>query len=249
MQTKSRQVAYREYGYFVERKCFTTIDTKAMTDELDRLWNNINPSSPPSWVHWRKNTANELIQDRIDPICPRSELFDSYSKDPRIVSLVNEVLGDTSFVLKAKAIMKRPATMGYGAHQDLPYWDSVGLKSHEVLTAAIALDEVTKDHGPLELYGKLHHERLPSAPDNELDVDPRVLESVSPEIVTMKPGDVAFFDSLVPHSSGPNTASSPRRMFLITYAKGGDKKDEIIANYNSQVKSTHAVHRVNAETA
>lgn len=244
MRREDIRSRYNEDGFFVERACLNEEDVEAMIVELERLWASIDKKNPPSWVHWRKNVANEDVQDRIDPICPQSELFDDYSQDPRIVDFVNDVFDGPSFVLKAKVIMKRPGTMGYGVHQDMPYWDSVGLNSNEVLTAAIALDHITAKHGPLELYGKLHKKRLPGAPENELDVDPQVLKSFSPEVITMAPGDIAFFDSLVPHSSGPNTAATSRRMFLITYAKEAHRKNEIIARYASQVEVTHAVHRV-----
>jgi 2-aminoethylphosphonate dioxygenase len=36
------------------------------------------------------------------------------------------------------------------------------------------------------------------------------------------PGDVVFFDSYVPHRSGPNLSSEPRRVLYVTYNRLAD---------------------------
>jgi ectoine hydroxylase-related dioxygenase (phytanoyl-CoA dioxygenase family) len=35
--------------------------------------------------------------------------------------------------------------------------------------------------------------------------------------VPTSPGDVIFFDSFVPHASGPNRTTEPRRILYLTY--------------------------------
>jgi len=37
-----------------------------------------------------------------------------------------------------------------------------------------------------------------------------------------RPGDVAFFDSYVPHRSGPNLTAEPRRVLYVTYNRASE---------------------------
>jgi len=37
-----------------------------------------------------------------------------------------------------------------------------------------------------------------------------------------RPGDVAFFDSYVPHRSGPNLTAKPRRVLYVTYNRASE---------------------------
>jgi len=40
--------------------------------------------------------------------------------------------------------------------------------------------------------------------------------------VQTDPGDVIFFDSFVPHASGPNRTAAPRRVLYVTYSRACD---------------------------
>jgi ectoine hydroxylase-related dioxygenase (phytanoyl-CoA dioxygenase family) len=40
--------------------------------------------------------------------------------------------------------------------------------------------------------------------------------------VQTHPGDVIFFDSFVPHASGPNRTAAPRRILYVTYSRAGN---------------------------
>jgi ectoine hydroxylase-related dioxygenase (phytanoyl-CoA dioxygenase family) len=43
-------------------------------------------------------------------------------------------------------------------------------------------------------------------------------EDLALEPVETEPGDVIYFDSFVPHASGPNLTATPRRILYVTYA-------------------------------
>ena len=47
-----------------------------------------------------------------------------------------------------------------------------------------------------------------------------------------EPGDVLFFDSFVPHRSGPNRTSVQRRVLYVTYngASAGDSRERYYAD-------------------
>jgi ectoine hydroxylase-related dioxygenase (phytanoyl-CoA dioxygenase family) len=40
--------------------------------------------------------------------------------------------------------------------------------------------------------------------------------------VQTDPGDVIFFDSFVPHASGPNRTAASRRILYVTYSRAGE---------------------------
>ena len=61
---------------------------------------------------------------------------------------------------------------------------------------------------------------LPQAKDGTLDrdwVDRQVWRPIE-----MQPGDLLFFDSYVPHRSGPNRSDRPRRALYVTYNRASD---------------------------
>ncbi|MEM8771924.1 MAG: phytanoyl-CoA dioxygenase family protein [Pseudomonadota bacterium] len=240
---------YRKTGFWIEQSCFSLVEVERMRAETERLWASLDFSQDHNWVHWRNHETKGRIADRLDPVRFNSEYFGELCVAPAVKGLAEDLLGGSVFVLKDKLVRKEPQTSGYGVHQDLPYWDEIGIDGDEILTATIAIDAATEEHGPLMLYPGLHDRILPGAPDNPLDVDRHALEETSPFIAVTGPGDVVFFHSRTPHGSAANRASTPRRVYHVTYARDHGNSEEIIARYHAQIEHKHGVHRRVDETA
>lgn len=239
----SPKTAYDTRGFWMEPAVLPMADIETMRAEGDRIWSSLDLSRDYDWVHWRGHEEEGRVADRLDPARLHSDVFADMCERPQLTELAEEILGGPVFVMKDKLIMKRPGTDGYGVHQDQAYWEGAGLEADETVTAAIALDDVTPAHGPIELYRGLHGERMPADPNDPLDVDPAALEGLIPDVMTMQAGDVVFFHAMTPHSSGPNVADTSRRLYLVTYALDKGNAQSVLASYTDYVVDSHRVHR------
>lgn len=208
---------YRERGYAGVRGRFSPGDVATWHRECQRLWDLVTARPDDPRVQFRNHTSGERIADRIDPLLDVSPLFLELSVDPRMVEPVGAVLGGPATIMKAKLITKRPGTHGYGLHQDYPYWASLGIPADAMLSVMVAVDAASPDNGALEVWPGLHHARLPAPPDDLYDVDESQLDLDAGELVSLDAGDLLLFHSLVPHRSGPNRSSRPRRAVFLTY--------------------------------
>ena len=82
------------------------------------------------------------------------------------------------------------------------------------MSIGVFVDHSTIENGCLEVARGLHKQGLLGeewVPLSDLDLPY--------EYVECAPGDAIFFDSYVPHRSGPNTSTKPRRAVFVTYNK------------------------------
>ena len=88
------------------------------------------------------------------------------------------------------------------------------------VTALVAIDEATEANGCLELAAGHHTRGLIGrewAPLSDVD-----LRGVQFAPCPTAPGDTVYFDSYVPHRSGPNLSDEPRRVLYVTYNRLAD---------------------------
>jgi len=98
------------------------------------------------------------------------------------------------------------------------------------ISTLIAVDEATIENGCLELVYGWHNRGILGEPWKE--IDPIYSSQMKWCYAPTKPGDVVFFDSYVPHRSGPNKTNTPRRVLYSTYAKlsEGDWRQQYYAD-------------------
>jgi hypothetical protein len=109
-----------------------------------------------------------------------------------------------------------------GWHQDFQYWQD-HLRG-ELLTAWVALSDVTEDAGPMRFVVGSHRWGLLNAGDffsGNLDALRAKIEAAHPgahwdEVpAILKPGAVSFHHRLTIHGSGPNRSAAPRKSIAI----------------------------------
>jgi len=142
--------------------------------------------------------------------------------DRRICSLAAALLDVSSIHLFLdQAFFKEPGAEPTSRHQDITRWPVRG----RMLTAWIALDDVTQDSGALAY--------VPGSqavgPSSWLDLvtgrgwteAELALIERPPEFVPVRRGSILFHDSCVFHLSAPNTTQRCRRAFAVVYAGQG----------------------------
>ncbi len=213
----SEIAGYQRDGHVILRGLFGSEEVESWRRECDRLWASVPVERSNPRVQWRGRVDGGEIADRIDPVLDISPAYDALSRDARLVAAVASLLNEAAIPFKAKLITKRPGTVGYGMHQDYPYWESLGLAAEEYVNALVPFDVFDRDSGSTELLTGMHHAKLAAPQGSPLDTDESLLEGRPRVVLDLTPGDVALFHSLTPHRSGPNRAAHPRRGLFLTY--------------------------------
>lgn len=215
---------YWRAGYVTVRGGFAPEEVQAWQQECERLWAVAGGQLDAGRIQHRGRVTGGTTADRIDPVVDVSPLFAALARDPRILGPVGAALGSEAILFKDKLISKRPGTLGYGMHQDFPYWERLGIPADELLSVQVAIDAATRDNGALEVFEGLHHAKVKPPADNPLDADETAMDLNRGQRTDLAAGDLLLFHSLVPHRSGPNNSAVSRRALFLTYctARHGD---------------------------
>jgi phytanoyl-CoA hydroxylase len=151
-------------------------------------------------------------------------------KKPRIVEIMEHLLGDKVSGLQTQFFYCQPGTQGFAAHQDNFY---VQAPRDDFASVWTAIDDVTVENGALVLYPGTHKEPLlPVEPcpfytvQAGQDINANRVQVVIPPQYKgvdcpMPAGRAAFFHGHTVHSSHPNISNGTRRALLMTYLKKG----------------------------
>jgi ectoine hydroxylase-related dioxygenase (phytanoyl-CoA dioxygenase family) len=235
--TQEQVKMFRDTGVLLLRaaQIWTPVEHKLLLDSVNEMdkW----PEQAGKWMkYYEKNLLLEREKElaakqgrKVDAskfdgrLLQRIENFTQFNKGmdlllngAKLLGMCSELFGELAVLYKEKINYKLPGGAGFAPHQDVSAgWWMYGQSLH--VSCLITIDEATVENGCLEIvYGQ--HKRGRLAPDwKEIPTETvRSLEWVS---LPTSPGDVCFFDSYVPHRSGPNMTSRPRRVLYATYAK------------------------------
>ncbi|GAB4421320.1 MAG: hypothetical protein OHK0021_25000 [Bryobacter sp.] len=169
-------------------------------------------------LQWDKVGGGKQF-DRLDPVTDISPALQRLALSPRLLELVEEILGEPATLFKDKLIFKTDGVRGYNNHQDYFNWQGSGAPPREVVSVAVAIDASTAGNGAVVYYPG-PWDRLLNEGEEVSDiynphrgvVDPKHLEGIEPFMPELEPGDVILFSSLIPHESGPNHSGNTRRI-------------------------------------
>ncbi|HEU4799793.1 MAG TPA: phytanoyl-CoA dioxygenase family protein [Gemmatimonadales bacterium] len=232
----SRQQDYRSRGFVSLHGRFSPEEIAAWRDERDRLTAGFAHATAERYQR-RRTVGGAMVTDRIDPVCDVSPVFAGLTADDRILAPVGELLGEAPALLKAKLIVKRPGTAGYGLHQDFPYWAWLGVPAEEMVSVMVAIDPSDATNGGLEVFPGLHHERLQPSPDDPRDIDEQVMDLAAGSIPGLAAGDLLVFHSLTPHRSAANTSEASRTALFLTYAPA--RHGDLYTRYHASGRPGH----------
>ena len=196
-------------------------DLVRWTDEL-AAW----PEVPGKWMRYyerRRSDPEAKMLARIENFVPYHEGLARLFASPRLLGLLAACAGEPVVLFKDKINFKLPGGAGFAPHQDAPAYVDFGIDQH--LTIMAPVDAFTAENGCLEVARDARDRVfLPQNPDGTLR--PGVMEALSVEPLLAEPGDVIVFDAWVPHRSGPNRSTHPRRSYYLTFnpASAGDRR-------------------------
>ena len=216
----SRELAdYRRDGFLVCRGLFgpdEVAELRRATDEVQG-W----PEQPGVWMVYGEKSLREpghRLVNRIENFYPYHPGFKALFDGDKLLGRVSDLFGEPGVLFKDKINFKLAGGDGFKPHQDQQAGWSV--YASLFITALVAIDDATEANGCLELAAG-HHTRGLIGPE-WAPLSEENLRGVQFTPYPTAPGDTVFFDSFVPHRSGPNLSHEPRRVLYVTYNRLGE---------------------------
>lgn len=220
---------WNRHGWVVLRSALSgpeTADLLRWTGEVEG-W----PETPGKWMRYYERRAGqpaERMLARIENYLPWHEGLAGLFGQARVRDVLASCCGEPVVLFKDKINFKLPGGAGFADHQDAPAYVDFGVDHH--LTLMAPADPFTLENGCLEMaMNACERVMLPQKPDGTLRED--VMAGLEVQPVLAVPGDLIVFDAWVPHRSGPNRSSGPRRVHYLTYnpASAGDHRADYYA--------------------
>ena len=158
----------------------------------------------------------------------RSPVFARAAADPRVVGVLQAILGADVEFLSDKVVFKSSVEdQASPWHQDYPYWRG----GHKV-SIWIACDPATPENGCLKLLpgshrAEVHHDHVRSQKGFGNRVEG--LDESRAISAPLPAGGAVFFHDLTLHASHPNRSGADRWAVITTYRDARDPEPETMA--------------------
>jgi phytanoyl-CoA hydroxylase len=223
MLTDSQKTFYQNNGYVKVEGLFSQDEIAFYKDHYMRLRAagtyegddaGINPKSDdplkkyPRMIHMHKWDEPSL----------------GYLTDPRINTVLIELLGREPYAVQTMLYFKPAGARGQALHQDNYY---LRVQPGTCMAAWLALDDCDEENGCMQMVPGSHEWPIlcPTKADTTqsfTDITVPIPEGTPVEPALMKAGDVLFFNGSIVHGSFPNTSADRFRRSLIAHYIEGD---------------------------
>jgi len=220
--TVEEYVRFRTDGFLIVRGLIAPTEVQELLDHVDDL-------------------ASRRSEERVHMLHRRLEIHERYMLHPRVLDVVQALIGPDVLALQTMLFVKRPGSSGQGYHQDSFH---IITQPDTLIGAWIALDRADEENGCLWVTAGSHNE--PVYPDVDEDSGhggdrlladmPAIAGADDPDerrnglaavaaryegrevAAVAEPGDVVLFGGHVLHRSHANrSATRSRRSFVAHY--------------------------------
>ena len=152
------------------------------------------------------------------------DLYGMFSRSPRIVDRMEQILGGEVYHYHTKMMLKEPRVGGaWEWHQDYGYWYHNGCLYPLLASCLIAVDKATPANGCLQVLkgshqmGRIEHGKSGDQTGAEMEIVNAARERLELVYVEANPGDALFFHCNLLHRSDQNTSPDPRWSLICCY--------------------------------
>lgn len=152
------------------------------------------------------------------------DLYGMFSRSPRIVDRMEQLLGGEVYHYHTKMMLKEPRVGGaWEWHQDYGYWYHNGCLFPYLASCLIAVDRATKQNGCLQvlvgshLMGRVEHGKTGDQTGADMEIVGAALDRMKLVYVEAEPGDAIFFHCNLLHRSDQNRSDDPRWSLICCY--------------------------------
>lgn len=151
-------------------------------------------------------------------------LYSMFSRSPRIVDRMEQLLGGEVYHYHTKMMLKEPKVGGaWEWHQDYGYWYHNGCLNPLLASCLIAVTAATRENGCLQVVpgthqlGRIDHGKTGDQAGADPERVEAILERFPRVYVETEPGDAIFFHCNLLHRSDQNHADIPRWSIICCY--------------------------------
>jgi hypothetical protein len=176
---------------------------------------------------------------------PTEDLYGLFSRSPRIVDRMEQLLGGEVYHYHSKMMLKEPYVGGaWEWHQDYGYWYHNGCLSPLLASCLIAVDRANRENGCLQVIrgshsmGRIEHGKTGEQTGADMERVEAVLSRMELVYIEAEPGDALFFHCNLLHRSDQNRSPNPRWSLICCYnaARNDPYKDSRHPRYTPLAK-------------
>ena len=152
------------------------------------------------------------------------DLYGMFSRSPRIVDRMEQILGGEVYHYHTKMMLKEPRVGGaWEWHQDYGYWYNNGCLFPLLASCLIAVDRATRENGCLQVLvgshqmGRIEHGKTGDQTGADMEMVGAAIERMPLVHVEASPGDALFFHCNLLHRSDQNRSENPRWSLICCY--------------------------------
>ncbi len=205
---------FEKDGFLVIPHLFSAQETARLKTEIQAVVETVRQEKEAAGEDWQAMMQVGVYVS----VAHRNAFYRNAVADPRILDLLEPILGPDIEFLSDKAVFKdHDADFGSPWHQDHPYWQG----SHKV-SLWVALDDATIENGCLKVVPGSHLEAVEHADVSDGKGFGHRLESGAAQneravSVPIAAGGAIVFHDLTLHASHANTAGTDRWVWIPTY--------------------------------
>lgn len=215
---------YHENGFATVESLLTPEQLEMLCKRMDDISAGRVSTYPNELIEFEPSTegttARPLVR-KINQCAEQDEVFMSYAANPRILDIVESLIGPDIKLFGSQCFMKPPGGIQKPYHQDSAYFT---IEPYELVTCWTALDDATVDNGCLWVIpgshriGMLDHDQPWHVGDRvDMQVRDEQIDSAREVPNELKAGSCSFHHSMLLHRSGPNNTASSRRGLAVHY--------------------------------
>jgi hypothetical protein len=215
--TPEELASYERDGYYLARQLFDGEEMKTLLDYAksdQELATSAYDRKDAQGTATRLALWNEAGDN----------LYGMFSRSPRIVERMEQLLGGEVYHWHTKMMLKEPRVGGaWEWHQDYGYWYHNGCLYPYLASCLIAVDRATRENGCLQVIrgshhlGRIDHGKTGDQIGADMERVNAALERLPLEYIEADPGDALFFHGNLLHCSAQNKSERPRWSLICCY--------------------------------
>ena len=219
-------------GYFTTDVLFDEHALGEVRAEFDRLWQEESVVAEKGG----EPKAVELARLRpfIGEVHKRSDACKRFCFLPVFQEICRHLIGPDTDLFYNQAVCKPPGKgRSFAWHQDNQYGLTDPLA---YITCWVPIGRATVDNGTIWILPGMHKNGvLPHVWSDEAREWQCQVDTAFKQPVVLRAGQMAVFNSLLPHASGPNTSDETRYAYVVQYHHANVNKQGTQEPYGDQV--------------
>lgn len=233
---------YRHHGHLTVNGLFAPNEMDRAVDDIESWGATFLANLPEDQHSWYVDggVQGRNVLRKLDNPHKHREAIEALARDPRLVSLVESLIGPGVSVYFSQIFFKPPEGGGpKPAHQDNFYFGPADPEA--LVTAWLALDDSTLENGCLYFgdgtnLGPVYDHFAPDSEPYNLQLPAHILERQPMTPAPVRKGGVSFHHGNTFHASGSNASQHWRRACALHFVRSDNSFESPALPYDQSLK-------------